>query len=201
MISATLKGAIQAMLPVDVNIITKPSSSDALISSVEAIAAKRRLGVAKLMSSDLQVAAESGSPMKVLLAEDNEVNRLVATKMLLRQHCEVDVAHDGREAVEKASQTCYDIILMDCDMPELDGFEATAAIRAFGADSAGCPADIPIIALTANALAGDRERCLAAGMTGYVPKPVVPKALTDALATYGRRRPAQQPGDSGGRAA
>ena len=201
MISATLKGAIQAMLPVDVNIITKPTSGEALVRHVEAIAAKRRIGTAQVVSPDLQVVVDAGPALKVLLAEDNEVNRLVATKMLLRQKCEVEIAHDGREAVQKALETRYDVILMDCDMPELDGFEATAAIRAFASDSAGCPPDVPIVALTANALAGDRERCLAAGMTGYLPKPVVPKALAATLAQLARRGPAGQADNTGGCAA
>ena len=121
---------------------------------------------------------------RVLLAEDNDVNRLVATKMLKKAGCDVDLAVDGRAAVEMAGLAVYDLVLMDCNMPEMDGFEATALIRARAAGAPGTAADVPIVALTANALVGDRERCLASGMNDYIAKPIVPRALSEALARW-----------------
>jgi CheY-like chemotaxis protein len=93
----------------------------------------------------------------------------------------VDVAADGREAVERAAAGRYDVILMDVQMPELDGFQATAAIRAH---SSGVR--VPIIALTAHAMAGDRERCLEAGMNGYLAKPLDIGQLIEVVEAYGR---------------
>jgi PAS domain S-box-containing protein len=103
----------------------------------------------------------------VLLAEDNLVNQKVAVRILERLHVDVEVVHNGVEAVAAAGRRQFDLILMDCQMPEMDGFQATAAIRAGqGARKT------PIVALTANAMQGDRERCVEAGMDDYLPKPV-----------------------------
>jgi PAS domain S-box-containing protein len=110
--------------------------------------------------------AESRNTLRILLAEDNPVNQQVATAMLAKRGHQVDVANNGREAVEAVANRSYDVILMDVQMPEMDGFEATAAIRALPHGGS-----LPIIALTAHALSGERERCLAGGMNDYVPKP------------------------------
>ena len=104
----------------------------------------------------------------VLLVEDQPVNRELATAMLRKFGCRVEVAVNGRAGVQAASEGRFGLILMDCQMPEMDGFEATAAIRQA---QAGGATRVPIIALTANAVAGDRERCLAAGMDDYLSKP------------------------------
>jgi PAS domain S-box-containing protein len=106
--------------------------------------------------------------LRVLLAEDNSINQKVAGSMLKRLGCVVDVAGNGSEAVALAERAAYDVIFMDCQMPETDGFTATRRIRA----GAGPCATIPIIALTANAMQGDREACLAAGMSDYLAKPI-----------------------------
>jgi len=106
----------------------------------------------------------------VLLAEDNPINQQVAVAMLQRMGCTVTLAHNGREAVVRAQTEPFDLILMDCQMPEIDGFEATRRIRA-GETGEGSATPTPIIALTANALHGDRERCLEAGMSDYLSKP------------------------------
>ncbi|WP_374486080.1 response regulator [Zoogloea sp.] len=109
---------------------------------------------------------------RVLLVEDNELNQEVASEMLLQVGLQVDVADNGRVAIDKASGGHYDLILMDVQMPVMDGLTATREIRRLPA----C-AGLPIIAMTANAMAGDRERCLQAGMNDHVAKPIDPEAL------------------------
>ncbi|HVG03238.1 MAG TPA: response regulator, partial [Nitrospira sp.] len=119
---------------------------------------------------------------RILLSEDNPVNREVTLGMIDLLKCSAKVANHGREAVEAASQTAFDIVLMDCQMPEMDGFSATAAIRR-QEKNAGNGRHVPIIALTANAMEGDRARCLAAGMDDYLAKPFT---LTQLRATLTR---------------
>ncbi len=125
-------------------------------------------------------ASEAAPLAHVLLAEDNVVNQKLAVRILEKLGCRVDLAGSGAEAVAMAERQGYDIILMDCQMPEMDGYEATAAIR--HAESAG--QRIPIIALTANAMAGDRERCIAAGMDDYLSKPIKPVDLAAKLEVW-----------------
>jgi CheY-like chemotaxis protein len=108
------------------------------------------------------------TPARALLVEDNAVNRKVGTKMLEHLGWRADVACNGREAVEAVQNTEYAVVLMDCHMPDMDGFEATRAIRDLG----GRFRVLPIVALTASAMLGDRERCLEAGMDDYISKPV-----------------------------
>jgi PAS domain S-box-containing protein len=119
-------------------------------------------------------------PLEILLAEDNAVNRLVAVRLLERAGHRVKVATTGREAVALWERDAFDLVLMDVQMPELDGFEATAAIRR-GEEKTGSRR-LPVIAMTAHALAGDRDRCLEAGMDGYVSKPIEPGALLAEIA-------------------
>jgi two-component system, sensor histidine kinase and response regulator len=114
--------------------------------------------------------------VRVLLAEDNEINQIVARGLLEQAGCICTVANNGREAVQQALAGEFDLILMDCQMPQMDGFEATKAIRQAEA-SFGGPIHRPIVALTANAIKGDREACLAAGMDEYVAKPIDPLEL------------------------
>lgn len=118
-------------------------------------------------------------PLRILLAEDNEVNRALAVKTLEKRGHTVILAGDGREALAVLQTETVDLILMDVQMPELDGFGATAAIREREQVTGG---HVPIIALTAYAMKGDRERCLAAGMDTYVSKPLRVKELFDAIA-------------------
>ena len=107
-------------------------------------------------------------PARVLVAEDNELNKKLSLRLLGKLGIEADAVSDGREAVEAASKKSYDMILMDCQMPEMDGFEATAIIR----EKERNRRHTPICALTANAMDGDRDRCLAAGMDDYLCKPI-----------------------------
>ena len=113
---------------------------------------------------------------KVLLAEDNPVNQIVAVKMLEKLGCKVDLARDGAEVVAMAERARYDVIFMDVQMPVFDGLEATRRIRARGHGKMA-----RIVAMTANAMSGDRERCLAAGMDDYLAKPISMKGLERAL--------------------
>ncbi|MFO0728349.1 MAG: ATP-binding protein [Myxococcota bacterium] len=129
---------------------------------------------------------EPTTQRRVLLVEDNPVNQKVAMRMLERLEVAVDVANDGLEAVNKVARAEYDLVFMDCQMPELDGYQATQKIRQLP----GASAEVPIVALTANAMEEDRERCLAAGMNDHVAKPVTQAALSEALQKLGRRRPA-----------
>ncbi len=115
---------------------------------------------------------------RVLVAEDNPVNQLVAVKMLERLGCRVDVVGDGVEAIEMSERFPYDVIFMDVQMPVVDGLEATRRIRQRERDRGRRHF---IVAMTANAMAGDRERCIEAGMDDYVSKPVTPAALAAAL--------------------
>jgi CheY-like chemotaxis protein len=118
---------------------------------------------------------------RVLLVEDNVVNQRFAERILERFGCRVDVVENGLQALEALEHTGYDCILMDCQMPEMDGYEATAAIRL---REARTDHHVPIIAMTANAMQGDHERCLAAGMDDYISKPIQPKMLVALLQKY-----------------
>ena len=113
-------------------------------------------------------APEAMKPLRILLAEDNRVNQIVVVRLMEKRGHSVEVASNGREALEKFRLGGFDLLLMDVQMPQMDGFEATAAIREIEKSEA---AHIPIIAMTAHAMKGDRERCLAAGMDGYISKP------------------------------
>ncbi len=118
--------------------------------------------------------------VRILLAEDNLVNQKVAVQILTKAGCVVTAVGNGRLAVEAVAAQDFDLVLMDCQMPEMDGFEATSAIRSAGMQWSR----IPIIAVTANAMNGDRELCIAAGMDDYITKPVKPADLTHAIRTW-----------------
>jgi CheY-like chemotaxis protein len=131
--------------------------------------------------------AEAPAPLLARVVEDNVVNQKVAVRLLEKLGCRVDVAANGLEAVELLAELAYDVVFMDCQMPEMDGFEATRVIRQREASS-GQP-HVPIIAMTANAMQGDSEQCLAAGMDDYLSKPV----SFEALATAARKWTVESP--------
>ena len=134
----------------------------------------------------------SRHPLRILLAEDNPVNQKLALRMLERMGYKADLAVDGLAAVAAVEGTDYDVILMDVQMPELDGLEATRRIRTRWPGTLGPR----IVAMTANAMEGDREMCLAAGMDDYISKPIRPEALNEALAATRRRDGATVGGDA-----
>ena len=156
--------------------------------------------IAQVIAGDLtrkfhsvEPAAETNKPSRltgrVLLAEDNLVNQEVACAMLQRIGVTTKIANNGLEALESLQQDSFDLILMDCQMPILDGFDATASIRQREA-KLGLPA-LPIVALTANAISGDREHCLAQGMSDYLSKPFSQEQLHQLLARWLPERSAQ----------
>jgi two-component system sensor histidine kinase/response regulator len=118
-------------------------------------------------------------PLRILLVEDNVINQKVASLMLKKKGHVVVTVNNGREAMETLADQDFDAVLMDVQMPEMDGLQTTAAIRA---GEEGTDRHLPILAVTAHALHGDREICLDAGMDGYLSKPIQSAQLLQALA-------------------
>ncbi len=124
----------------------------------------------------------ANGPLRILLVEDNAVDRKLMLKMLKRWGHTTDTAENGRAALEALDREAFDLVLMDVQMPEMDGLEATRSIREKERETGG---HVPIVAMTAHALKGDREKCLAAGMDGYVTKPVRMPELLEAIQRFG----------------
>jgi PAS domain S-box-containing protein len=126
-------------------------------------------------------APRTPGPLRILLAEDNAVNQKLAVRLLEKQGHTIVVAVNGKEAVEMVQQQPFDLVLMDVQMPEMDGFDATAAIRH---REHGTGRHVPILAMTAYAMKGDRERCLASGMDGYISKPIQPREMWETITQF-----------------
>jgi two-component system sensor histidine kinase/response regulator len=135
----------------------------------------------------LQDARDPGNFLRVLVAEDNRVNQRLTTRLLEKRGHRVTMTANGREALEALAKDAYDLVLMDMQMPEMDGFEATSALRE-KEKRKGDGAHQPVIALTAHAMKGDRERCEAAGVDGYLTKPIRTEELDAVLETYAAQR-------------
>jgi len=135
----------------------------------------------------LAAARRSTTAAKILAAEDNDIGQEVLRQVLTQAGYDFEIVATGRQAVEAWRRGGFSLILMDCQMPDMDGFEATREIRRCEQDmvrTSSAPPRIPIVALTANALKGDREKCLAAGMDDHAPKPFEPSRLIDVIETH-----------------
>jgi signal transduction histidine kinase/CheY-like chemotaxis protein len=168
--------------------LTKPARASQLLNALITVWGNRKRApsahfVTHHPVTERRAAIFAGGPAeaifcaRVLIVEDNAVNKVIAARLLEKLGCRVDVAANGRKAVEMVGLQAYDAIFMDCQMPEMDGFEATQEIRR----REGSSVHRPIIAMTANAMQGDRERCLDAGMDDYISKPIRKADLTEAL--------------------
>jgi PAS domain S-box-containing protein len=157
--------------------LLKPVKQSELLRALSNALRLPRRGEAPVPSAPAEP-PESHRPLRVLLAEDNPVNQRLAVRLLEKRGHAVVVAGTGKGALAALEQGAFDLVLMDVEMPEMNGFEATAAIR--GREE-GTGRRVPILAMTAHALKGDRERCLAAGMDGYIAKPIQPPDLWRAI--------------------
>jgi CheY-like chemotaxis protein len=172
--------------------LTKPISQSELQDAVLWVAgAKRPKEKPTLVTR--HTLREQGRSLRILLAEDNVVNQLLASRLLERQGHNVVTAVDGRQALKRLERESFDLVLMDIQMPEVDGFEATAVIRK---EELSTGKHLPIIAMTANAMEGDRDRCLAAGMDGYIAKPIQPSDLIEAIENLHHTSAAAEPAAS-----
>jgi two-component system, sensor histidine kinase and response regulator len=171
--------------------LTKPVRQAQLLDVVSRI-----LGEARHDSARQPGAATIGEALglRVLLAEDNLVNQKVALRMLSRLGCQARAVGNGLEALAALERETYDVVLMDVQMPDMDGFEATRRIRQREAAAGG---HIPVIAMTAHAMEGDRQRCLDAGMDGYLSKPVKPDEIAKVLQPYAKAGSAPAAGQTG----
>jgi len=170
--------------------------SDLLACMASVLAGEAQAGRCQVPAARSQVAQERRRSMRILLVEDNRVNQMVGVAILKRLGLQVTVASNGKEALRVVAQEKYHLVLMDVQMPEMDGYEATGKIRG-NKDGLTNP-DVPIIAMTGHAMKGDAEKCLDAGMNDYVSKPVDPKVLAEVVEKWLAREeenlPASQTG-------
>jgi CheY-like chemotaxis protein len=173
--------------------LVKPIKSGLLQEALVRVLGARSAGVPQSLVTDNSLVklrnclapapSSAGKPFagcRALLAEDNLINQKLGIRLLEKLGCSVDLAVNGLEAARLSANNAYDVVFMDCQMPEMDGFEATAEIRR----REGAGRRTPIVAITAYAMDGDRERCLLAGMDDYIPKPIRPGVLEQALQTW-----------------
>jgi CheY-like chemotaxis protein/HPt (histidine-containing phosphotransfer) domain-containing protein len=184
--------------------LTKPIDSHLLIQTIQkwltrsepTISSADETQLEQSVPDPVELAAENEElpfhGLRVLIAEDNKVNQEVAREMLLIYGCEVHIAENGKRVLEALSRQSFDLILMDCQMPEMDGYEATRKIRETE-PSSDSRERTPIVALTAHAMKGDRERCLDAGMDDYLSKPLSQNDLERVLAEWVKAEVPQPP--------
>lgn len=157
--------------------IIKPFEEVSLLNAINSASAENQEYARDITESDRYASTAALLGLRVLVVEDNRANQKVAMGMLERLGCRVDIAFNGVEALDALTQDRYELVLMDCHMPEMDGYEATAHIRKLEGEAA----KIPIVAMTANTRPGDAEKCLEAGMDDYLPKPLKLKSLREKL--------------------
>jgi CheY-like chemotaxis protein len=159
--------------------LTKPIGQSELLDAIlHAVGGKLQAAAPASRPGTHDPLREPPRGLRILLAEDNHVNQILAVRLLEKRGHHVQVAGDGREVLEKLKAADFDLVLMDVQMPVMGGFEATAAVREMEKSTGK---HIPIVALTAHAIKGDRERCLAAGMDGYVEKPIRSEELFEQI--------------------
>jgi len=169
-------------------LVLKPYTPSRLMNRLTTLWANRAKGIrgnlltSNPLGSDSALAPRDYSHLNILIVEDLQANQIYLQALLKKHRAPVRVAVNGLEAVAMVAQHHYDIIFMDCQMPEMDGFEATQAIRAMALKQQPF-----IVALTADAMQGDRERCITAGMDDYLNKPVKAEKITGILAQYVQR--------------
>ena len=167
-------------------VVTKPIRENELLERLTRLLAITRTSAGQSAASRGWASVEAAVSLDVLVAEDNAVNRRLAQRLLEKAGHRVSMVVDGAEAVVRAAEHAYDVILMDVQMPEMNGLEATQAIRVAEKETGR---HVPIVAMTAHAMSGDRERCLEAGMDGYIAKPIDPAALREVLESIARNLP------------
>ncbi len=170
--SSGQRGDVQRCREIDISAyLTKPVRQSELREAICAAFGRRFAGLRgpAVVTKHVLREARAAASRRILLAEDNHVNQILAVRLLERRGHRVVVAHNGREAVELLEKDQFDLVLMDVQMPEMDGFEATAAIRKMDEQNGR---RTRILAMTARAMKGDEERCLASGMDGYIAKPI-----------------------------
>lgn len=161
--------------------LQKPVKKEDLFRCLITVINQNNMKPSKQIITRHSLHEEQQKNLSILLVEDNPTNQQVASLMLKQLGFRADSVANGKEAVEAIELRPYDIIFMDCQMPEMDGYEATRRIRKMSSDKNG----IPIIAMTANAMRGDREKCIEAGMDDYIAKPVKPSDFGNAIARWG----------------
>jgi len=161
--------------------LTKPIKRSDLLEAINVVLGSQTGAQGSPSLVTVHSLRESRGRLRILLAEDNRVNQVLAVRLLEKRGHEVAVAGNGEEALEALDKQAFDLVLMDIQMPEMDGLQATAAIRK-GEMKSG--KHIPIVAMTAHAMVGDKERCLEAGMDDYIAKPIRPEQLGDVLKRY-----------------
>ena len=169
--------------------LTKPIKQSELFDAIVTAMSEHTQDLVRHESASTSM-RPSSSALRILLAEDNPVNQTLASRILEKLGHNVQVVNNGKEAIEQIQAEDFDLVLMDVQMPEMDGLEATMAIRASEANTGK---HIPIVAMTAHAMKGDRERCLNSGMDGYLSKPIRIEELKSAIYDVEKKQTAGQP--------